>query len=571
MPQKIAVAILSLLLCCPVAQAQDTKPADTARRDKALELLKSLADQIPSLQSPENRARMGANIAESLWKHDEKLARSLFSNVADNINAGFQNCDLKEAADQLTVRVFLKLRADTVQRIAKYDPELAVSFLSATKPQAEDIRRMFPDDEQNFEAQLAKQIAGVNPDIALKLGRQSLARGFSSSGDLLAALRQLHRKHRDKGVMLYKEAVQKLRDKDLAAEWEAMNFASALLLSLAPPVADESAFRDLVSVIINAALANGCDKKPKTDAELNPFCDEVEPLVSTMAQVDPARAHKLQHFTVEISEEDFPPLQSGYEELQEVAADGTVEEILALAEKYPPIEVPVYTRAMIKAYESGDLERARKIANSVREPRSREQLLAQLERATSQMEISDEQLAQAEKLLESIQPNRDRIQFMHELADSVRGKNKKMALKLLDQALELVDGIKAPAERIETRLSLATSYCAQGSDRGLDIVQSEIPKLNELVDAAVKLDGFDTTYLRDGEWNMSANGSIGSILTVLAQSTGYFAACDPDRALSLTAQFERPEIRMMAQLKLAQGILAGPPPRKVVPLFRMID
>jgi hypothetical protein len=34
-----------------------------------------------------------------------------------------------------------------------------------------------------------------------------------------------------------------------------------------------------------------------------------------------------------------------------------------------------------------------------------------------------------------------------------------------------------------------------------------------------------------------------------------------DRAVSLAAQFERTEIRMMAQLKLAQGILAGPPKR----------
>jgi hypothetical protein len=58
---------------------------------------------------------------------------------------------------------------------------------------------------------------------------------------------------------------------------------------------------------------------------------------------------------------------------------------------------------------------------------------------------------------------------------------------------------------------------------------------------------------------MTGAGSVGSLLTNLARNAGYFAWSDFDRAVTLTGQFERSEIRMMAQLKLAQGILAGPP------------
>ena len=90
-------------------------------------------------------------------------------------------------------------------------------------------------------------------------------------------------------------------------------------------------------------------------------------------------------------------------------------------------------------------------------------------------------------------------------------------------------------------------------------MESQLPKLNELIDAAVKLNGFDTQYVRDGEWNMSANGNLGELLTNLSQNAQYFAWCDFDRAVNMAAQFERPEIRMMAQLKLAQSIVAGPP------------
>ena len=96
-------------------------------------------------------------------------------------------------------------------------------------------------------------------------------------------------------------------------------------------------------------------------------------------------------------------------------------------------------------------------------------------------------------------------------------------------------------------------------------MESLVPKLNELVDIAVKLDGYDTSYLRDGEWNMSANGSLGEILTRLSERADVFAWSDFDRAVGLASQFERPEIRLMAHLKLAQGILAGPP--RAVPEF----
>jgi hypothetical protein len=104
-------------------------------------------------------------------------------------------------------------------------------------------------------------------------------------------------------------------------------------------------------------------------------------------------------------------------------------------------------------------------------------------------------------------------------------------------------------------------YCYQKDNRGLAIMETLMPKLNELVASASRLDGYDTRYLREGEWNMTAEGELGSLLTSLAGHAGHFAWFDFDRAVSLAGQFERPEIRMMAQLKLAQGILAGPPKR----------
>jgi len=83
-----------------------------------------------------------------------------------------------------------------------------------------------------------------------------------------------------------------------------------------------------------------------------------------------------------------------------------------------------------------------------------------------------------------------------------------------------------------------------------------MPKLNELVAAASTLDGFENNYLRSGEWTMTSAGGIGELLTDLAQNAGYFAGSDFDRSVTLANQFERPELRLMAQLKIGQAILA---------------
>ena len=101
-------------------------------------------------------------------------------------------------------------------------------------------------------------------------------------------------------------------------------------------------------------------------------------------------------------------------------------------------------------------------------------------------------------------------------------------------------------------------YCSLKSDRGFAIMESVMLKLNELVAAAATLDRFENTYLRDGEWAMSGEGNVGGLLTGLAQNAGYFAWSDFDRSVNLASQFERPELRLMAQLKIAQAIMAGP-------------
>jgi hypothetical protein len=553
------IAILALLVCSATARAQEAnskaQAADAARREQALELLKSLATQLANLQSPENRARIGANIADSLWPHDEKRARALFNSVQEDINAGLQNRERDDPRDEDTFAVFLKLRHDTVERIAKHDAELALSFLKATEPTP--LSPDMADDDRALQLRLAKQVATGKPDLALKLGRQSLAHGFSN--DLLLLLRQLHRKHREEGVTLYKETVNKLRNTDLARNSETTDFARVLTESLTPPVADEIAFRQLVDTLITTALANDCHKKTEDRAR---FCYQIAPLMGQLLKFDPVRAGPLQDRDLARAAEEeglgpaFTP--AGYYEFEDLVNSGTVDELLALAPKYPELADHIHWRAMLRAGFSGDIERARKIATAqVNNPEMREQMLEELKRMEQRASVSDTQITEALKTVEGMKRLQERIQFLTFVGKSLGPGNREDALKLLDTANGFLEALKPGRERTSYQVALAAAYCQHKSDRGLSMIESLIPKLNELIVAAAKLDGFDTHYLRDGEWNMSANGEVGALLTFMAENAFAFASCDFDRAVSSAAQFERTEIRMMAQVKLAQAILSG--------------
>ena len=528
-------------------------------RQKAFEVLESLAGELGTLQSPENRARIGSNIAGSLWPHNEDRARALFTQVQSDLNLVLQAPDSKGPEDIKTFMVFLKLRADTTERIAKHDPEFAYEFFKATVINPEkQLSHHVRESEKALEFHLAKQLSSSNPDLSLELGRKMLEEGFSDNLRLL--LSRLRRKHKAQATVLYKEIVRKIGESDFVEDWSARNLALNLAHTFGPPAGDEATFREIVNMFIKAMSQNACSTNLDNEDERAEICRELAPAISLIARVDPSRASKLQRW-VEGSEGYHSPPHPYYE-LNELSTDGSVDEMLALIEQYPKMEFDIRFRAVQKAQQDGDPERARKILEEyTADPERQRAMMAQLERMQARASITKEQLDDLQRRLGELENTRGQVALLSAAASEVGNSDHKAALKLLNQAAELVETMKPGKDQSNAQMLLATMYCQEKNNRGLAMIESLIPKLNELVSSASKLDGYDTRYLRDGEWNMSAEGELGSLLTWLAQHAGHFAWLDFDRAVGMAGQFERPEIRMMAQLKLAQGILAGPPKR----------
>lgn len=552
----IAVVFLSPAFLFAQETRLDDKAVDTALKAKAYDLLDSLATQIGSLQSAENRARIGSNIAGSIWPHDEKRARTLFVGVGQDIRLGLKPSDSNDREDQQTFAVFMQLRADTIDRIAKYDPEFAFDFLKTTEPVADE--RMPPavrEKERALTLRLAKQITNTNPDIALKLGRVALAQGFSD--ELLTLLRPLLRKHREQGLTLYREVIDKLGKTKITTDYQMVNLLVGLA-RLTPPLTDESAFKELVNILVKASLEHRCDKDT-WDYSTGYLCGEVAPLAAQLGATDP-RAAKLKRLARE--SEERPRATEAYAELEELLEAGDYDGLLGLAERYPEFRNTILWRAFDLARNSGDVERAKKIATASSDNREAQQrMLEQIERLKEVATLSEAELDEIQRQVDAITNDNERVEVLVQNAVRIGLNNQAVAVKLLDRATPIIEAHKSIGERTRALTALAMIYCMEKSDRGFSIMESLLPKLNELIDAAVKLDGFDTKYVRDGEWNMAANGFLGELLTNLSSGAPYFAWCDFDRAVNMAAQFDRAEIRMMAQLKLAQGILAGKPKR----------
>jgi hypothetical protein len=178
--------------------------------------------------------------------------------------------------------------------------------------------------------------------------------------------------------------------------------------------------------------------------------------------------------------------------------------------------------------------------------------------------VNEDTSAEILKLAEGFEES-EAFFYLFRMATEIGTENRRTTLKLLDRASELLAKVSPERRQVQYQAGIAAKYCQVKSDRCFTMMEPIIRKMNVLVNSATSLNGVDTDYLSNGEWNMTAAGGVGSLLTGLATNAVYFALCDFDRAMALSSQFERREIRMMAQLKLAQGLLDGPPKRPLFP------
>jgi hypothetical protein len=126
---------------------------------------------------------------------------------------------------------------------------------------------------------------------------------------------------------------------------------------------------------------------------------------------------------------------------------------------------------------------------------------------------------------------------------------------LLDEARAMTAGKAESSRQIQAKLEIARAYSRIEATVGLEIVEPLIPQLNDLLGAAEVLNGFDQQFYKDGELIWQGT----SLSNLVSQVIGDLAALAPeqfDKASDLASRFHRPEVRLSAQLAVAQAILS---------------
>lgn len=543
--------VICLLALPSLTNAQEAavNPTEEAKAiaKQALELLDSIAAGMTALRNSGNRIFLTSAVADLLWTNDEKRAREFFEIVKQEMVAASADLD---PGDQQYFDMLQQRRRECLDRMARRDPEMAMSFLRATRPaKSANINQQL--NETNLEMYLASLLVARDPELVLKLGRQTLRRGVSYP--LISLLSQLGAKNKDLAQTLHKEILDRLRTEDLSKNHEPANAAWNLVYSFQPPQASEDTHRELVELLASLIAS----PTPATRNSQN-YYNQFQSFLPQLEKYAPARVPMLR----QLFQNSKPIVDSNarmYQALNEASQRGTVEDVLALANRYgPEFNQQIYQQAAWKAMGSGDANRARQIISEfVPDLAQRRQMLERLDNQILWNAINGSKVAEARELLSKVKSVEQRVQLLVNLAMNVANKgDKRQALDLFVEARTMLDSAPANMVKLNAQLQLAQGYASLDASQSVALMQSIVTLVNQLVAAAVVLDGFENRYLQEGEWMKPGFTNLSNLVNRIEQSLGQLALRDAEGARGLSDQLERPEIRLMAQLEIAQALMS---------------
>jgi len=531
---------------------------DPETEKKALDLVQTLSEQVVNLHASANRIRAESEVADLLWVRDEKRARSLFTAAVTQLASQISELDYSDPEVYNDMQRILLSRQELILRIAPHDADLAVSALQLTRMQGDNRSRYggnwTANNEANLEMLLANVIAAKDPAAALKLARTSLSRGVS--WNVIAFLPTLYQKDATSAQTLYKEIVARIKDDNVTRNSELANNAWNLLVSFEPPKADEDTYRDLLTSMLNYILTSNRQTAQGMNVAQNMYY-QIERIVPLVDKYAPTRSAELREWTQGV-EHTLDPSAKMYQEMRRISEKGSVDDMLALASKYPPeFQNMLYQNAAWKAVSSGDTARAKEIADKIPDPVQRRQVADQIDNQAARAAEGDNKIVEAHRLSEKANTFNRKIDILIQTANTIvnGGGDKKSALELLNEAKAVLASTPQSAAELTAQLRLAQAYMRLDTDQAFAILQPVVVRLNELVAAAVVLDGIDFHYMKDGEWIMPGVNNLGNIVGSLDQILAGLGRIDFDRARTLADQIGRPEMRVLMEIDLVQTTL----------------
>lgn len=574
------------------SKSADEKKAREERVKKALTLVDEIITEAESLTLPENRVRIDVALADLLWPRDEKRSRLLFKQAVASLGEITAAAAVADAPNRdYLAQVLQQLRQEVLQVAAKHDAGLALDFLRATRPPSPQQRQSYwqPNFEAQLEMQLAMQVAAKDPKEALSIAEDSLKLGLGQEAtNLLYSLNSL-----DKAAAetFLNDILNQLRSGESSKSQAAPYIALSLLhnwiesnraasgqsggrpissMSLTSLNADVA--RELSAMIINAVMNSGSINSAGmftgmiVDGEggLSQFypghlvgiIQQLKPMLPDIEKLAPAQ---FSSFSKKVAEFDklSESQQGPWAKYQQLSQTGTAEELMQAAKTAPPgVSETLLQQAVWKLIGQGDADAAHQIVEKIADPRQRAEMELNLARRSFERAQSEKKLAEARSLLSRL-PAEERIVLLARMATSAASDgNKAVAIELLDEAEALLGYRALNYQQLVAQLQVSAAYEQVNLSESSGLIEKAINQLNELAVAALVLNGFDLQrYFRDGELVINGGNQLNEIAQESAHRLGSLSRCDFDRAKSVAEEFQRPEMRIMSLLQIAQASL----------------
>jgi hypothetical protein len=597
MSSKLSISslVLALLLLTSsnaaaqsLPQVQESKEeqqkAQQELERKALALLDATLEGAQAFRLVENRALVQATGADLLWTRDEKRARNLYRDSMAAIGDALNNVNEKVAGYDSSYWMLTELRRQTLQSIARRDPQFALDLLHSSRPavaSGETNAKNTRADERELalEQSIAFQVSANDPKRAFQMAHESLEKGISLN--LLGILQRLEQKDPESATRLAVEIIKKFQTETPSRQREAGYVAQALMYEASQPqpgqamlVAtpeqvkekpkplklDDQAMHDLADVIATMALNISGPDLVGHVMNLQPILPELEKRV-------PERVAQLRKKVAEANK-TMEPETKEWMRTQQMINNGTPEDLLEAASKAPPeTRNGLYMTAAMKFFEAGDSERARQVLNDNVSGPEREQLLVQIDRRMMSKAVEQGKVDEARQVASRMRSKETRATELAYLAVSVAAKgDRKTALQLMNEAQNLVNRQPENQEQLNALLLIALAYTRIEPARAFDILEPVIDQANEMLAAAALLDKFGAgrvagvmagNIFKKGEMFLQPGFiSLDQISNQYGKGVASLARADFDHTKALADRFQRNEARILARLFIAQSILS---------------
>lgn len=590
---------LSIPAQTPTPEATPSPSPEPEKSKERLELEKNafrmLDDAVGDangLKLWENRALIYAVAGDLYWKTDQKRARKLFRDAANEIIQGNQipKEKSKNYWEDYGYWQDASPRRSILLMIAAHDADLALELLLETRPadlqaainaqsappapttaaaekktsaQAinEQKNKFKVQQEISLEQQFAVKAAEQNPKKAAKLLRDSLSKGISQAAVQL--LTKINDKDEELGKELLGEVVGKILDTDFAEKEDARYVASYILQQsfnpqtfksrdekFKPLKVDDKDLKSIASKLADYYIAKIDLRNYWSFADIMATLEKYAPEKMTLLKQKEAAFKKL-----------IPEEQRGWQEVRKLTSDPNIkaEQLIDEADKFTGYEkYQLYSTAVDKAIEAGTGDKIRDLLRNEPSGKQRDDALGYLDTKLSEKAIKDDKLDDVAGILAKTESNSSKVKILVDLALGFHKKNTKEAREnatdLMNKARLLVNEVPESREETADILKVASGYAVIEPSRAFLYIAPLIEMNNDLMTAYSLLAKYSKQdhFFKKGE--MLYTQAVGASYLRYGKELGLLAAADFGRTKGLIEQFRREEVRVLIKAMTAQSI-----------------